>query len=245
MTPTLRPSLLWSGAACFLFVAIPACTGEDDEPAEQQGAEVRSLEAAEPAPLDVEAERVLADQGDADAQARLARAYYLGLGVAQDFQEALRWAQLAADQGSAAGQGVLAAAYNTGSGVEQDSGEALRWSRLAADQGDSWGQVVLGIMYSNGLGVEQNDEEAVRLYRLGAEQGSTSAQQFLGMMYFAGRGVERDFVSAYMWMSLAASDPAVSDGGARETLITFMTPEQLAEAEARVRDWTPTQGEAR
>ena len=92
-------------------------------------------------------------------------------------------------------------------------------------------------LYRNGRGVEQNDEEAARLYRLSAEQGYTGAQTSLGMIYMAGRGVERDFVSAYMWLSLGAGGPGISDGGMRETVAGFMTPEQIAEAEARVRDW--------
>ncbi len=247
MTSTLRSPLLRLGAVGFLLIASPACTGEVDEPlpVERQAAEVQSLgAAAEPVQLDVGANRALAEQGDADAQARLAEAHYLGLGVAQDFQESLRWARLAADQGSARGQGVLAAAYNTGRGVERNYEEALRWARLAADQGDPRGQVVLGTAYGNGRGVQQDHEEAVRLYRLGAEQGNYTAQQLLGMMYFAGRGVERDFVAAYMWLSLGAAGPGISDGGARETLAKFMTPEQLAEAETRARDWSPTRSEA-
>lgn len=247
MTSTLRSLLLRFGAVGCLLVASPACTRDGDEPLpeQRQAAEVQVLEAASgPDRFDVEADRARADQGDAGAQARLAEAYYLGLGAAQDFQEALRWARLAADQGSARGQGVLAAAYNTGSGVEQDFEQALHWSRLATDQGDPRGQVVLGLAYSNGRGVEQDSEEAVRLFRLGAEQGHTSAQHFLGMRYMAGHGVERDFVSAYMWLTLGASNPAISDGGAREALIRFMTPEQRAEGEARVREWAPTRSEA-
>ena len=248
MTSTLRAPLLRLSAVGFVLVASPACTGEVDKPlpVDRQAAEVQSLgAAAEPVHLDVGADRALAEQGDADAQARLAEAYYLGLGVAQDFQEALRWSRLAVDQGSARGQGVLASAYNTGSGVEQNYEEALRWSRLAAEQGDPRGQVVLGTAYGNGRGVAQDHEEAVRLYRLGAEQGNYTAQHLLGMMYFAGRGVERDFVAAYMWLSLAtAAGSGISDGGAHETLAKFMTPEQLAEAEARARDWSPTRSEA-
>ena len=121
--------------------------------------------------------------------------------------------------------------------MEQDYQEALRWSRLAADGGDGSGQTVLASLYQTGRGgVEQDFEEAVRLYRLGAEQGHPSAQVLLGTMYMAGQGVEQDLVSAYMWMSLGASAPGVSSGGL-EVLPQFMTPEQIAEAEARARDW--------
>ena len=53
-----------------------------------------------------------------------------------------------------------------------------------------------------------------------------------------GRGVEQDNVSAYLWLTLSVSHPRI--GGVRkalDNLITRMTPEQIAEAEARVRDW--------
>ena len=61
-------------------------------------------------------------------------------------------------------------------------------------------------------------------------------QIFLGRMYLFGQGVERDFVSAYMWTTLGASAPGVSTG-TLDVLTRFMTPEQIAEAEARARDW--------
>ena len=187
----------------------------------------------------LEADRVLAEQKDAAAQGRLAEAYYLGSGVARDFGEALRWARLAAEQGDPKGQSVLAAAYNTGSGVAQDFGEALRWARLSAAQGDARGQVVLGYVYFNGNGVEQDDEEAARWARLAAEQGHAGAQIMLGMMYVSGRGVGQDDVSAWMWLTLGGGHATLQEALARR-----MTPERIAEAEARARDWAPTRSAA-
>lgn len=54
-----------------------------------------------------------------------------------------------------------------------------------------------------------------------------------------GYGVEQDFVSAYAWMGIAASNDSVAGG---QTMLEhladrWMTAEQLAEAEVRVRDW--------
>ena len=239
MTSTPRSSLLRFGAVFSLLVVIPACSQEIDEvPAEQQQDVVHPPEAAAaPAQLDAQAERALAEQGDIDAQGRLASEHYYGSGAAQDFSEALRWARLAAYQGSAVGQGILASAYNTGRGVEQDYEEALRWARLAAEQGDPAGQTVLASLHRRGDGVEQDAVEAVRLYRLAAEQGLPSAQAILGMMYLAGEGVERDFVTAYAWLLLGSADPAVSVPV--EMVAGLLTPEQIAEAEARAREWGP------
>ena len=258
MTSTLwRWPLLRFGVAGWLLVGMSGCTGEEvgqsalteheqgdtGVPTREAAVESdralaeREAAAAQAARLAVESDRALAEQGDVGAQARLGKAHYLGLGATQDFQEALRWARPAADQGSALGQGVLAAAYNTGNGIAQDYEEALRWARLAADQGDASGRAVVASLYYDGLGgLQQDYEEAARLYRLGAEQGHPGSQIFLGTMYLFGHGVERDFVEAYMWTSLGASGPGVS-AGALDVLTRFMTPEQIAEAEARARDW--------
>ena len=190
----------------------------------------------------VESDLALAEQGDARAQGRLAEAYYHAMGVALDQEEAVRWARLAAEQGDALGQGILAAAYNTGYGATQDFREAARWARLAAEQGDPGGQDVLGSLYLHGRGVEQDDVEAARWFRRAAEQGYTFAQTGLAMLYMVGRGVERDLVSAYMWQALGASGHDADDIRVLLTgLAAAMTPEQIAEAEARVRDWKPVE----
>lgn len=229
------------GGVAFLVMVIPACTGEVAE----EPLLTDPLDTAAPIrEAAVESDRALAEQGDAGAQARLAEAYYLGDGARLDFREALRWARLAAEQGNAHGQGLLAAAYNTGSGVAHDGETALHWARLAAEQGDAGGQTVLAFLYENGRGgVAPDYAEAVRWARLAAEQESPDAQAILGMMYRSGRGVEQDAVSAYMWLTLSASHPRIE--GVRnvlDNLVARMTPEQIAEAEARVRDWRNRRG---
>ena len=49
--------------------------------------------------LAFEKDKILAEQGDADAQDSLCYMYYFGDGVEQDLAEAKRWATKAAEQG--------------------------------------------------------------------------------------------------------------------------------------------------
>jgi TPR repeat protein len=59
-----------------------------------------------------------------------------GLGVAQDYAEAVRLYRLAAAQGDAAAQHSLGRLFHHGGhGVAKDREEAIRWYRLAAAQG--------------------------------------------------------------------------------------------------------------
>ena len=92
-------------------------------------------------------------------------------------------------------------------------------------------------MYANGEGVPRDDAEAVQWYRLAAEQGIASAQFNLGVMYANGEGVPQDYVSAHMWLNLAAATGDEDARKARENVAASMTREQIAEAQARAREW--------
>ena len=104
--------------------------------------------------------RPLAEQGDAEAQARLGGMYLSGQGVTQDYAEAVKWYRLAAEQGYADAQDELGAMYMDGQGVTQDYAEAARWYRLAAEQGETSAQFALGFMYNRGRGITQDYVQA-------------------------------------------------------------------------------------
>jgi hypothetical protein len=106
-------------------------------------------------------------------------------------------------------------------------------------------QYNLGFMLEMGQGTRQEYAQAVMWYRLAAEQGNAKAQLNLGHMYARGWGVPKDFVLAHMWSNLAASRFPVSDPERdkavrnRDRIASNMTPEQLAEAQRRAREWKP------
>jgi TPR repeat protein len=154
---------------------------------------------------------------------------------AGDYATALEnWRPLAED-GDATAQVSLGRMYSQGHGVPQDYAEAVRWYRLAAEQGDAWAQDSLGVMYSQGHGVPQDYAEAVRWYRLAAEQGNATAQSNLGTKFEEGRGAPQDYVSAHMWYNIASANGHESAAEWRDELAQRMTPDQIAEAQARAR----------
>ena len=125
-------------ALVLLNVSCESQTPETDFEPEETNAPVQAL-----TPL-IDALRVRAEAGDAEAQFNLGVLYNNGDGVPQDDAEAVRWYRLAADQGYADAQYNLGVMYATGEGVPQDDAEALRWYRLAADQGHAGAQHNLG-----------------------------------------------------------------------------------------------------
>jgi len=164
--------------------------------------------------------RPLAEQGNADAQYRVARLYHRGLGVARDdaraaawyleaarrghAKQAVRWYTKAAEQGRAVAQANLAGMYAEARGVERDLGVAARWYRKAAEQGNAEAQYRLGTMFDHGRGVAENPGEAFGLYKKAAKQGHVAAQNSVGLMYELGRGVRENDEKAARWYQAAA-----------------------------------------
>jgi uncharacterized protein len=126
----------------------------------------------------------LADQGNSDAQLKLALMYHYGLGVKEDDKSAFKWMKKAAEQANAEAQYQLANFYLYGFGVpgtEHDPDlNAVQWYFKAALQGHAEAQYSLGLMFLAGKGVESSPEEGVKWITRAAEQGNPGAQSFLG-----------------------------------------------------------------
>ncbi len=121
--------------------------------------------------------RLLAEQGDADAQYNLAHMYRKGEGVAQNYAEAVKWYRKAAEQGDSSAQNNLGVMYGNGEGVAQNYAEAVKWYRKAAEQGHSSAQFNLGLMYDKGQGVPQDYVFAHMWFNLSAAQGGKDARK--------------------------------------------------------------------
>jgi TPR repeat protein len=152
----------------------------------------------------VQALLLAAQQGDAEAQFQLGRAYYEGKGVTQDFAQAVAWYEKAAKQGYARTQNSLGYAYYEGKGVAQDFAHAVALWEKAAKQGFAQAQSNLGATYHDGKGVAQDFAQAVAWRKKAAKQGHVEAQFNLGVAYYEGEGVAQDFAQAVAWLTKAA-----------------------------------------
>ena len=144
--------------------------------------------------------RKAADQGNVDAQFRLA----LAGGSDSKF-----WLKNSAKQGHPISQYLLGTMYLEGEndlGIEQDYAKALEWYKKAANQ-DPLGifQFGLGLVYAEGRGVEQDDAKALEWFRKAAAHDNAAAQYRLGLVYAEGRGVEQDDAKALEWFRKAAT----------------------------------------
>ncbi len=181
--------------------------------------------------------RRAADTGLAGAQ------YTMGLllvegrgGLPKDPATAVLWFKAAADQSHVPAYCWLGELADR----EQNATEAVAWWRKGAGAGDRNCQFLLGRAYLDGKGGLPRDvNESVAWFRRAANQRLPAAQAALGYAYERGTGVPTDYVLAYMWFNLARAQ-GHNPQPMRETMEALekkMTPEQIAEAQKRSREW--------
>ncbi len=177
-----------------------------------------------------------ADQGNPDAEWRLAGAYQVGGGVTPDDRTSLYWFKKAAEDGQIDAEFVLAMNYRDGRNVERNPRKAFDWFMRAARQGHVDAQVSVAQMYEEGEVVPRDYANAAMWYKKAAEQvpdrgGASVARNSLGFLYMDGLGVPRDRVTAYMYFALSNSASNM------EWAASNMTIPQVAEAQRRAKEW--------
>ena len=130
--------------------------------------------------------------------------YRYGLGVEQDYAQAMEWFEESADLGYPTAMNTIGYMYDCGEGVEQDYTKAMEWYIKAADLGNSNAMANIAWMYENGNGVKQDYTKALEWYTKAADLGSTASMNNIGWLYENGYGVEQDYTKALEWYMKAA-----------------------------------------
>lgn len=147
------------------------------------------------------ANKSLAEQGNADAQ------YALGVTYGKDanmLADAFKWFQRAGAQGHAAALLRLGQMAENGEATKQDFTVALRMYRKAADAGNAEATRKVADMYANGRAVDQDDALAAKWYAAAADLGDAQSKVTLGRMLEDGQGVVQDYRAAgKLYLSVA------------------------------------------
>lgn len=108
----------------------------------------------------------LADQGEPDAQYRMAIMLQNGLGMVANELLAYKYMKSAAESGHALAMHGLGFMYLEGECASKNEAKAVEWFTKASEQGLVGSMTTLALLYEQGRGVEKNPEEAKRLYAL-------------------------------------------------------------------------------
>jgi len=146
--------------------------------------------------------RHFAEQGDKDAQLKLAFMYEKGLGVPVDRVDAQIWYTKAATQGQPVAQFMLGKLNQLGwLGAQPDYMEAKKWYSMAKAKYAPAG-VALGFVYET---VDDDYKQALLGYQLAAQQGDPVGQFNLGLVYEKGKGYPVDYAKAKALYEKAAA----------------------------------------
>ncbi len=110
-----------------------------------------------------------------------------------------------------------------------------------SDEGDAKAQLELAKLMFVGREVPRNDTFATSLLNKAAGHGFAPAQFLLAERMSSPTSGTPDYVSAYTWYALALRAGEKKASTPLKDLASKMTPEQLAEAQARVETWKPTE----
>ena len=177
-----------------------------------------------------------ANSGNADSQNQLGDAYYDGIGVEQDYIQALEWYLRAAKQGHGIAQYNVAYAYANGIGTQKNTSEAIKWYGKSADQGIALAEYVLAKMLIDGQFIEQDITKGLDLLQKASDQGLDLAHYDLGTIFLEGRIVVPDVNKGISFLVLSA-EQGNKDAQYNLGLVYFSLPEpDYASAEKYLRE---------
>lgn len=169
----------------------------------------------------------------------LAGKFSAGKGVPKNNAKALKWYRKAAEMGNPSFQLDLGIIYYYGSLASLPNMiEAEKWFEKAAKQGNEKAQVFLGYIHLEKF-VRDFDLAYMWLHKA-ACNGNARAQFHLGTLFeksndFSTKG---GLAEAFFWYSLASSKDSLYSRS-RDQAEKKLDSEQIAEVQARFRDWHP------
>jgi TPR repeat protein len=198
--------------------------------------------------------RAVRGAGDIIAACKLGDCYERGIGVIQNFVDAVFWYERAAEQSSLAAMDRLGDIYlsgrvipiagiavtaNTsdpvmlganglrpnGMSVPQDLVKALYWNTKASEAGSAEAQARLGFQYTAGLGVPANPATAYKWFLASAQQNCASGQLGVAVLLIGGRLGNPDPANAAIWLEKAATQGNVN---AKLSLALLLTGNESA-----------------
>lgn len=104
------------------------------------------------------------------------RSYYMGEGVAQNYDKAFQFLSLAAGENHAAAQNDVGMMYEHGQGTDKNLEEAFNWYKKSSDQNYPAAHYNLGRLYDSGIGAKKNYSSAIISFRRAAQLGDKKAQ---------------------------------------------------------------------
>jgi TPR repeat protein len=184
----------------------------------------------------------LAKDGDTKAMVKVANVYrspsFRGE-PDKDRKQSLEWLQKAVSLGEKTAFVELGKYFDDEPGASSKK-TAYGYFSKAAEDGDTYAMIRIARMLEDGELGRPDAAESTRWMLKAAECGDESAWFYIGHRYQNGKGIPQDFVKAYAWFSISATDEKEgSDSAARNRLKILsaqMTRNQISDAQKLAAD---------
>jgi localization factor PodJL len=183
--------------------------------------------------------RTAAASGNPAAAYEIGLRYAEGRGIAQSFEEAVRWLDIAAKGGLAPAQYRLGSLHEKGHGTKKDREAARRLYVAAAEKGNAKAMHNLAVLYAEGLESKPDYQMASQWFRKAADHGISDSQYNLGILYARGIGVEQNLAESYKWFALAAAQGDADATKKRDDVAARLDAQSLVAAKLAVQTFTP------
>jgi uncharacterized protein len=155
----------------------------------------------------------LANEGDVRAQLSVASMYFAGLGVQQDYRQAIKWYRPAAEKGHPVAQHSLAISLLSLNEVDNIR-EAIEYLLEADKQHVPFAQSCLGDIFTGAYNLSSEAlnsftfsfDEALKWYQKAGEGGFSYAYHRLGEIFASGEEVYKDEAKAILCYRRAAQE---------------------------------------
>lgn len=193
--------------------------------------------------------RLLAEQGDADAERAMGQLLMQNCTGLQDKPAAVEWLNKAAAAGNIPAKNLLGSVYMTGNGVSLDDNKAFALFSQTAAAGNAIGEMELGYLYTTGRGVPQDKYQGLQWTVKAGEQGNATALGNIASAYMRGEILEKDTDRAAYFLALAneRANPAQRAElmGVSQQIRQEVSASDLARATSRAQRWSPGAGSLR
>lgn len=161
--------------------------------------------------------RILAEKGDPEGQYLMGKLLYPHGGYHDKY-------------------GHISGKKDNGTEVKKNIDEALKWWLKAAEQGEVNAQFNLGLSYRD---KPEYHDDALKWLTKASEQGDRMAQRNLSSMYERGTGASQNYSEAYFWSGVSF------DSTIKERVSEYLTTEEQAKIDARIKDWRASHSQPR
>lgn len=179
----------------------------------------------------VEAVRKSAASGDGGDAFSMGFAYSKGIGVPQDWSQAIYWYQKSAAQKHQSAAVNLGVMYLQGNGVARSPRAAIQYFQQAVKLGSTHAMHILATIYQ----AQGNLSKAFSLFLQGAEAGDHHAAFSVGKAYANGRGVVHDLHESLRWLTFAAE--AGNDNAQTNLGVAYMVGKGVAKNQQAAMKW--------